>query len=99
MRELCPENEPSWYALHVRYQHEIRMGQLLESWGWETLVPAYRQSRQWSDRVKEIEGAFICGLCVLSVPEKRVQACRRYTGGCENDPIQRRPCSGSIARN
>ncbi len=55
MRELCPENELNWYALSVRYQHEVRTGLLLKFKGWETLVPLYRDSRQWSDRVKEID--------------------------------------------
>ena len=61
MRELCPVIDLNWYALHVRYQNEIRIGQLLASKGWKTLVPVYRQNRQWSDRVKEIEVPLFAG--------------------------------------
>ena len=61
MRELCPETELGWYALQVRYQHEIRLGQLLQSKGWATLVPIYRQNRQWSDRVRAIELPLFAG--------------------------------------
>lgn len=61
MHELCPETDPRWYALQTRYQHEIRLERLLRSKGWETLVPVYRQIRQWSDRVKEIDLPLFAG--------------------------------------
>lgn len=83
MRELCLENQihrnlsemegSPWYALHVRYQHEVRVGRLLESRGWNTLTPVYRSSRQWSDRVKEIELPLFSGyvFCRFPIEESR----------------------------
>jgi transcription antitermination factor NusG len=68
MRELCPENELNWYALHVRYQHEVRTGRLLESKGWEILVPVYHDLRRWSDRVKEIDLPLFAGYVFCRFP-------------------------------
>lgn len=80
MRELCPESGlredlpeiagPQWYALHVRYRHELRVGHLLESRGWNTLAPVYRSSRQWSDRRKEIELPLFSGYVFCRFPSE-----------------------------
>ncbi|MEO8097091.1 MAG: UpxY family transcription antiterminator [Acidobacteriota bacterium] len=44
-----------WFALQVRHQNERQTQRALEFRAWEALVPAYRVTRQWSDRAKEIE--------------------------------------------
>jgi len=56
MRELCP-----WYALTVRYQHEVAVRSALEFKGFEAMAPTYRTRRRWSDRVKEIDLPLFAG--------------------------------------
>ena len=70
VRELCP-NIP-WYALTVRHQHEWQVEQLLQSQGWDTLVPSCRIKRQWSDRMKEIQLPLFAGyvLCKFPIEQK-----------------------------
>jgi transcription antitermination factor NusG len=75
MRELCLETSfgtgpaaDRWYALQVRHQSEIRVGRLLGSQGWETLVPLYRSRRQWSDRMKDIELPLFAGYVFCRFP-------------------------------
>lgn len=64
----CMTAEARWYALTVRHQHERQVGRLLESLGWEALVPVYRSRRQWSDRVKEIEAPLFAGYVFCRFP-------------------------------
>ncbi|MEO5926296.1 MAG: UpxY family transcription antiterminator [Bryobacteraceae bacterium] len=59
MTDISPR--PQWYALTVRHQHERQTERVLQSQGWETLVPVYRSQRQWSDRVKQIELPLFAG--------------------------------------
>jgi len=61
-----------WYALNVRHQHERQTERVLQSQGWETLVPSYRSRRQWSDRVKEIELPLFSGsvFCRFSLGDR-----------------------------
>src|SRR5580704_7803981 len=56
MRELCP-----WYALSVKYQHELAVRSALEFKGFEALAPTYRTERRWSDRVKAIDQPLFAG--------------------------------------
>ena len=44
-----------WYAVQVKARHEVQVGGALRSKGYETIVPAYKVTRQWSDRKKVIE--------------------------------------------
>lgn len=69
-----PPSAARWYALTVRHQHERQTGRLLNTQGWETLVPVYKTKRQWSDRVKEIEAPLFGGyvFCRFS-PNERVR--------------------------
>jgi transcription antitermination factor NusG len=74
MRELCPA-EPctvsvkTWYALTVKHQHEQVVRSALEFKGFEALVPTYRVTKRWSDRVKELDVPLFSGyvFCRLSV--------------------------------
>lgn len=70
MRELCPEDGRGWYAVHVRYQHEVRTARVLASNDWETLVPVYRSRRQWSDRMKDIEVPLFPGYVFCRFPRE-----------------------------
>jgi transcription antitermination factor NusG len=42
-----------WYAVHVRSNQEESVAARLLVKGLQTYVPCYRETRQWSDRVKE----------------------------------------------
>ena len=46
--------DESWYALYTRHQHERSVAAHLESRGFSTLCPTYKEIRQWRDRKKEI---------------------------------------------
>jgi len=67
-----PPTSAKWYALTVRHQHERQTELLLQSQGWETLVPLYKTKRQWSDRVKEIELPLFAGyvFCRFSLADR-----------------------------
>jgi transcription antitermination factor NusG len=56
MCELHP-----WYALTVKYQHEVATRSALELRGFEALAPTYRAWRRWSDRVKGIDLPLFAG--------------------------------------
>lgn len=45
----------SWYALHTKPRSEKQVERLLTHKGYECLLPAYRQKRQWSDRIVNVE--------------------------------------------
>jgi transcription antitermination factor NusG len=59
---------PRWYALAVRYQHERQAERALQWKGLETLVPLYRSRRKWSDRVKEIDLPLFAGYVLCHFP-------------------------------
>jgi len=40
------------YALYTRHQHEKTVAQILNSKGFETLLPLYPAARRWADRTK-----------------------------------------------
>jgi transcription antitermination factor NusG len=66
------EDSVGWYALTVRHQHERQIERSLMHQGWETLVPVYRRTAQWSDRTKEVECPLFSGyvLCHFSLQER-----------------------------
>jgi transcription antitermination factor NusG len=53
--------EPRWYALTAKHQHERALSQTLAVKGFETLAPTYLARSFWSDRTKEIERALFPG--------------------------------------
>src|SRR5262245_51726532 len=44
-----------WFAFQTKPRNEKQVGRLLTHKGYECCLPTYRQKRQWSDRVVEIE--------------------------------------------
>lgn len=50
-----------WYALWVRSRHEKAVSEVLQSKGYETLLPLYSSRRRWSDRVQQVELPLIPG--------------------------------------
>ena len=44
----------TWFAMHTRHQHELKVSQILSNKGFETFLPIYQAKRQWSDRKKSL---------------------------------------------
>jgi len=44
----------AWHVLYTRHQHEKVVAQILNSKGFETLLPLYSTARRWKDRTKLI---------------------------------------------
>jgi transcription antitermination factor NusG len=63
-----------WYAIRTRSRHEKMVADQLEKLGVENFLPLVKQSRQWSDRVKEVEVPLFSGYTfvrvVLSSPDR-----------------------------
>ena len=55
------EEEPRWYALSAKHQHERGLSVALAFKGYEALAPTYLARSQWSDRTKEVERALFPG--------------------------------------
>ncbi len=47
--------QAQWYAIRTRSRHEKMVSDQLEKQGIENFLPVLKRSRQWSDRVKEVE--------------------------------------------
>jgi transcription antitermination factor NusG len=67
--------EPAqWYAIRTRSRHEKMVSDQLERQGIENFLPLMKHSRQWSDRVKEVELPLFSGYTfvrvVLSSPNR-----------------------------
>jgi len=44
-----------WFALQVRSRRESYVASQIRSQGFECLLPTYKSTRKWSDRIKELE--------------------------------------------
>jgi transcription antitermination factor NusG len=52
---ICsPVEQPAWYALHTRYQHEKSITNILLEKGFEVFCPTYAEVHRWKDRKKEV---------------------------------------------
>jgi transcription antitermination factor NusG len=61
--------QPCWYAIHTRSQHEKRVEARLLECGTSTFLPVVRQVHRWSDRRKVIEmPLFSCYVFVHIIP-------------------------------
>ena len=68
------EEQAQWYAIRTRSRHEKMVADQLEKLGVENFLPLVKQTRQWSDRVKEVELPLFSGYTfvrvVLSSPDR-----------------------------
>ena len=66
--------QAQWYAIRTRSRHEKMVADQLERLGVENFLPLVKRSRQWSDRVKEVELPLFSGYTfvrvVLSSPDR-----------------------------
>jgi|SRR5579871_181523 len=51
----------NWFAVQVRTNQELRVGNYLGEHGFEQFVPTYQCRKRWSDRVKTVELALFPG--------------------------------------
>ena len=66
--------QPFWYAVHTRSQHEKKVETRLLERGISTFLPAVKQVRAWSDRSKVIEvSLFPCYLFVQIIPAAKTR--------------------------
>ena len=68
-----------WYPLQVRYQCEKKVDDSLLRLGFETLMPTWRQTRRWSDRIKIVDAPLFPGYTFVrmeALPELLVKVLR-----------------------
>ena len=75
MLAMAPEDQRMfpWFALQVRTKAEPLVEQALRGKAYETFLPTYIETRQYSDRIKKVETALFPGylFCRLD-PEQRL---------------------------
>ena len=61
-----------WFALQVRTKHELSVANLLRDKGYIPFAPMYQCRRQWSDRIKVVEGPLFPGylFCRLNLQDR-----------------------------
>jgi len=93
----APAVQPAeWYAIRTRSRHEKMVADQLDKVGVENFLPLVRRTRQWSDRVKEVEVPLFSGYTfvrvVLSSPDRlrvlQTQGVAGFVGiNCGGTPI------------
>jgi transcription antitermination factor NusG len=63
----CLPMSPQWYALRVRSNFEHTTSAFVKSNGHQVFLPTYREQRQWSDRIRDVDvplfrGYFFCNM-------------------------------------
>ncbi len=58
-------NQARWYAVRTRSRHEKLVAKQLENQGIESFLPVVTQTRNWSDRQKQIETPLFSGYAFL----------------------------------
>lgn len=65
--------ETDWYALYTRHQHEKIIARSLANRGFEVFLPLYEETRQWSDRRKQLTlPLFSCYVFVRACLDRKV---------------------------
>ena len=69
----CQANEPYWYALYTRHQHEKSVARILGCQGFEIFLPTHQIAHQWKDRIKPLSlPLFPCYVFIKGNLERRV---------------------------
>jgi transcriptional antiterminator NusG len=58
-------NQARWYAVRTRSRHEKLVAKQLENQGIESFLPVVTQTRNWSDRRKQVETPLFSGYAFL----------------------------------
>jgi transcription antitermination factor NusG len=65
---------PQWYAIRTRSRHEKIVSEQLQWQGIENFLPLVKRTRQWTDRIKEVELPLFSGYSfvrmVFSSPQR-----------------------------
>lgn len=72
-------SQARWYAVRTRSRHEKLVARQLENQGIESFLPVVTQTRNWSDRRKQIEMPLFSGYAFLRMihsPDDRVRVLR-----------------------
>jgi len=59
--------QAEWYAVRTRSRHEKMVADQLDKLGVENFLPLVKRTRQWSDRVKEVELPLFSGYTFVRV--------------------------------
>jgi transcriptional antiterminator NusG len=59
--------QAEWYAIRTRSRHEKMVADQLDKLGVENFLPLVKRTRQWSDRVKEVELPLFSGYTFVRV--------------------------------
>ena len=74
--------QPYWYAIHTRAQHEKRVDARLRECGISTFLPLVKHVHRWSDRRKVLDlPLFSCYVFVNIVPSPKSRMIVRRTEG------------------
>jgi hypothetical protein len=82
-----------WHYLMVRFRSEKKVAAALWQKGFEVFLPTYRCSREWSDRVKEVELPlyFSTVFCRYQHPEDQLKVVSTpgvlFGTGCDEPPM------------
>jgi transcription antitermination factor NusG len=60
----------NWYVLYVQYRKEIKVTQMLENMAIEVYCPLIKETKQWSDRKKNIETPLFKSYVFVRLSEK-----------------------------
>src|SRR5258708_8626436 len=72
-------DQARWYAVRTRSRHEKLVARQLENQGIESFLPIVTQTRNWSDRRKQVETPLFSGYAFLRMihsPDDRVRVLR-----------------------
>ena len=64
-------NPKYWYAVYVRFRHEKRVRDVLETNEIECFLPIQEEIRQWSDRKKKVERVLIPMMLFVRIEDKQ----------------------------
>ena len=83
------QEDPDWWALYTRHQHEKAVAEMLSAKGFEVFLPLYDSQRRWKDRKMTISlPLFPCYLFVRGGLDRRLQVVT--TPGVPHDSVQGR---------
>lgn len=74
MIERDAPDQPSWWAVYTRHQHEKTVAEMLSSKGFEVFLPLHDSMRRWKDRQKLLSlPLFPCYVFVRGRLSRRLQ--------------------------
>ncbi len=73
--DLGVGEDPGWWVLYTRHQHEKSVTEMLSAKGFEVFLPLYESTRRWKDRSKTLSlPLFPCYVFVRGRFDRRLEA-------------------------